>query len=437
MKVFYPTYTPIMTQTTPLNIGVCVDGTPIGNVDISITGAYCDTITQTITAQQAIDGYCFSLFGNTQAGKLAFTVTVSASGGITESKQFTAYASEETEEVTTKWTTFMSLMDGYANWRREYPTLTAGQIETIRQQLKDQIYVPSTPSGAPDFISNNPSTYGSVTLANAKLASSKRLDFHLYDLDGYKWTKETIYATNTDNTTTLFIDLFGHGEGGHQSLYTAMMAEGFDYGMASLPNTTDNPNIPGVDFWASRHNAIYISGIDRVGFNGLLLFVYDIVRLIDYAISQKAYTRIIVAGVSGGGLIAGLVAALDSRIDISFNCRGAFSQGTVGAGSEFEYGAERTFDWFAETNCGPRQAQNLRDITRFTWWMLACNGTRQHHNMQHILDTGLWFPDLWKQDLIDYATSIGCNFNFVRFTDPATATHGYQTDDINYIISNT
>lgn len=437
MKVFYPSYTPIMTLTTPLNIGVSVDGTPSGNVDISITGDYCNTVNQTITAQQAQDGYCFSVFGNVSNGRIAFTVTVTASGGISESKQFTAYVSDETiEEPNTKWTAFMSAMDGYANWRREYPSLSNAQIETVRQQLKDQIYIPAAPSGAPNTISNNPSSYGGVTLANAKLATSKRVDFVMNDLDGYSWTQECTYITNTDNTNTLFIDFFGHGEAGHQNLYNALMAEGYDYAMANLPSITTNPNVVGVDFWASRHNAIYLAGIDRVGFNGLLLFVFDKIRLIDYALSQKAYTKIVIAGASGGGHLAGLIAALDTRVQISFNCRGAYSQGTVGAGSEFEYAAERTFNWLNETNCGPRQAQNLRDITRFTWWMLACNGTRQHHNMQHILDAGGYYVDLWRYDLIDYAQSIGCNFNFVRFTNPLTATHGYQTDDINYIIDN-
>lgn len=447
MRLIYPKNKAIMSTLSPLNLGVMVDGVPSGDVDIAISGDEMTTINQTITAQQAQDGYCFSLYGdNTLAGRKPFTVTVSASNGITEEKTFTAYLTQEDEETVTKWTPYLCCIDGYANWRREYPTFT--DVSTKRNSLRTDLFGSSSlPTGAPYATTNPaPSSVNGVTLTHAKNADDYKVDFRMNDPDGYYWESSFGYVQNSDNLGILVIDHLGHGEPGHDTLFTALMDAGYDYANCALASATNNPLIT-ESFPTTRHNQILNQGIDRAGFDGRQLFLFDKVRFIDWVLTQKSYSQIILCGVSGGGQMGALWGGVDSRLNKVFACRGTGAQGQPFGGGDFEQGPGTLFDYYNEVGgsigavASPRVSASLRNHSRLDWYTIKAAEGNEFHLMWHPEDTCCWkkwYNELFGYDIQDYITEQGWSGSFNMFvnTDAGQTTHGYQAADISYIMAN-
>lgn len=418
-----------------------VEGVPSGNVTIDITGSEISSINQTITAQQAQDGYCFSLYGtHSEAGRKSFTVTVAATGGIVESKQFTVYLSEETEEVTRKWTPYLYLIDGICNWRRQYPTFTLSTFEAKRTALKESIFGNDYPSGAPESTAESQASNSNGTTFNVASPIRRRLNFSEEDIEGYTWTKDCYWATNAAASDTLVIDFSGHGEVGHQDLYDAIYSAGYDFASARMPwiGDTVNPDISGT---FGGHNS-YLTALDRDGYDARRLFFFDKVRMLDYILSQKSYTNVVLTGVSGGGYTASQFAAFyGAGITHVFIQRGTNSNGLFESEPHYEEGPNLSTDWDNEGNVGPRVLAKLKIHSRLDWPMMAVASGAVVHHMTHPDDTvgsyRSWSPQVYGEDLTNYALNIlGGSFSQFFNTEAGETTHGWQPTDIQYVLDN-
>lgn len=441
MRVLYNKYHPFLSQTIALNLGISFSPVPGSDVTIAISGQNVTGIGGTYTPSQCYDGINIKVYATKDSGREPVTITITATGGESSSFDINAYISQSVLfDVNFNWTAFFSLIDGYANWRKEYPEWTLSEATTIRNGLINDLFNgQGLPTGSPFAITTSPSTANGIVLAHSNLSTSKSLAFRMNDPDGYYWENSFGYVTNIANGGTLVIDHLGHGEPGHDTLYAALMNAGYDYANCGLAYTTNNPLIT-QSFPTSRHNQILTQGIDRDGFDGRQLFLFDKIRFITWVLQQKAYSRIVVIGVSGGGQMAALWAAIDTRIDTTFCHRGSGAQGQPFGGSDFEQGDCTLIDQFAQTVSGPRVGSSLRTYTRFTCWALALANGRTFHNTWAVNDTCCWrhwYPHIWNYDFENsLAISMGGTFHQNCLTDTADNTHGYQSGDITYIMAN-
>jgi len=442
-KLVYNTDVPALSTYAPLAIGIRFPSTPARNVDVTVSGTNVTTINATLTPTQCTNGYLLNLLASTaNVGRYYSDVTISAVGY--NSQNITVWVSSDVEDVNTKWTPYLTLTDGVVNWRREYPTFT--DVTSKRNALRTDIFgSTSLPTGAPYSVSTQ-SAVNTVTLDNANGSTGYELDFRQNDPDGYYWENPCGYQQNISANTTLVIDFLGHGENGHDELYNAIMDAGYDYASAPLAYITNNPLIT-LSFPTSRHNQIWNQGIDRVGFDGRQLFVFHIHRLIDYALTQKAYTKIILVGVSGGGQMAALAGALDPRINKVFCNRGSGAQAQPFGNGDGEQGMITLFDYYNEVGASigavaqPRTAASLRNHSRLDWYMMKAADGGDFHHMSHANDDCCWkgwYNDIYYKDFQDYITANGFTGNYYQSisTDAGEVVHGYQPSEITYIIAN-
>lgn len=436
-KLVYNTDVPALSTQVPLAIGIRFPSTPSGNVDVTVSGTNLTTINTTLTPTQCTNGYLLNLLASTaNLGRYYSDVTISAVGYT--SQNITVWISSDVEDVNSKWTPYLTLTDGVVNWRREYPTFT--DITAKRNALRTDIFgSTSLPTGAPYSITAT-GVVNSITLDNANGATSYELDFRQNDADGYYWENPCGYQQNTSGSTTLVIDFLGHGELGHDELYNAIMDAGYDYASATLAFLTNNPSISS-GFPTARHNEMYADGVDRAGFDARQLFVFHIHRLIDYTLTQKAYTKIVLVGVSGGAQMGSLAGALDPRINKVFANRGTGAQGQPYGGGDYEQGDGTLSNYLAETTAGPRVAASLRNHSRLDWYMIKVADGGDFYHMNHVSDDCCWkgwYNELFYKDFQDYITSNGFTGNYYQRinTDAGEVVHGYQPSEITYIISN-
>ena len=439
MRVTYNIKNPVFTTVNPLLVGVSFAETPGGNVTVNVTGSLIEAVEEELTPTQCVDGYCFKIFANTvNAGRKYVTITFSASGY--DDVQIIGWVSENTEEVNRKWTPYLYLMDGYANWRREYPNFDTTTFAAKKQALKDSLFndVIGYPIGGPNTITNSITAFNGVTF-NTSSPIRRRLTFVENDIDGYTWTMPSCWVTNEAESDVLVIDFFGHGEVGHQDFYDAMEAEGFDYAAGLMPfiPDTNNPNITGT---FGGHNS-YLTALDREGYDARRLFFFDKIRLLDYILSQKSYSKIVLCGVSGGGYMASQLSAFYDGLTHVFIQRGTNSTGLFESEPHYEEGSNRSVDYTNEGNVGPRVLAKLNQHTRLHWPVMAvANGAEVHH-MTHPNDTVAnyrsWNPEVYGKDLTDYCLNIfGGSFSQFFNTEAGETTHGWQPTDIEYIIDN-
>lgn len=437
MRVLKPD-NPALSQKSRLTIGVSFASAPAGTVDITISGAYIDTINKTLSVQECTDGYAFSFFANAATSGFApFDITVAGVGY--DSVVFEAYLSEDTEETNSKWTPLLTVLDGVCNWLRELPTFT--DVATKRQSLANDIFIDVEgvyPTGAPDSINTGGSGANGITFDNVASSTKVELVFTENDSQGYEWESVVGWSVNSTPSNVLVIDHLGHGEDGHDLMYDAIMDAGYDYANFALPLNNSNPNITS-SFPTDVHNDM-VDVLETPTYDIRRLFLFDKIRGLDYILSQKTYTKVVLVGISGGGQMALLLGSLYPSIDIVMAFRGTGAQGQPYGGNEAEQGPKTLDDYFNEGNCGAVISASMRRNTRLDMMALCAANGRKFHLVNHLTDDCCWkgyYPDIIKKPVEDKAAELGGNFYVHHFTDSGTAHHAYHTvDDVAYAMAN-
>jgi hypothetical protein len=436
MKVTSPD-NPVFSTKSRLTIGVKMPTPPVGPVDVTISGTYMTTINKTLTVQECTDGYAFSFFANDAThGFEPFDITIAGVGY--NSVIIPAYVSEDTEEANTKWTPLITVLDGVTNWRYELPTFTDATAK--RLALANDIFRDTGgvyPSGAPYSIQTGVPDGNGILLNNANSATKVRLKFRENDSQGYYWEGQVGWSENVNPSSVLVIDYLGHGEPGHDLMYNAIMDAGYDYANCVMASTTNNPGF--TTFF--DHNEMLTSGVNQAGYDFRRLFIFDKFRALDYILSQKTYTKIILTGISGGAMMGGLLAALESRIDKSFLFRGISFQSEPYGENDAEGGPLRLYNNLNNLTYGTLDntiiCESLRNHSRLDWMALAASNG-ECHLINHILDIGRagYYSDIVESKLKTKAIQLGGVFFNHHFTDPSTAVHGYYSvDDIAYLLA--
>lgn len=446
---------PHATTTKEFKIGVYLTSAPGSNVNMSVTGDSELSISGsslTFTSSDYNIPQMVKVTATLRKGYKAKTLTFSYSGGLTGSLQKTIRITESYSGATLPdGGTDYLLTDGYCSSMYETDGLTTGSdVDALEADLQSRIFKGSYPSGAPSVIT--PVTNFIITLGSA--AAKNSLSFVQNDIDGYPWTNLIGDVTNSSRNNKLFVDFFGHSELGHQALYDAIKPLGYDYGLANLAvtgtNSTTNPTISGGA--AAGHNQMFTGGLDRgspVAYMPKCLFHFDKIRYLEWVITQRTIDEIYLCGVSGGaqsiGLLLPLITnpVLKSKITKVFLVRGFNSNREPGIGGDYEQGGpfytESTGGAPAsETNSGPRVIQLYRDWPTLKIMLADCRNRTVHHLTHQDDQTGggRRFPERYELMMQQKALALGGSYNLFVNDNAAQSAHGYQADDIAYIVAN-
>lgn len=426
------------------------------NVTLELSGDLIVSQTITVTPAEALNGKAIRVYAKAAvpvdeddlvdihgyAGRKITDVTLQIEGY--EDYVFDAFVSSnsEIEPNNNELTPYICMMDGYANWRRQYPTMKIGDVANLRTQLADSLFKANYPNGARQS-TTNVSGYGGVTFNVA--SPIRRTDtYHELDKYGYNWTVACAYATNALPSSTLVISCHGHGEEGHQNFYNALYAAGHDYAALIMPglDNTDNPNISGT--FGGHDSYVYMDTDDS--YLAMRLFLFYGVRHIKALLQEKSYTKVVISGISGGCTVASHLSALLTEIQTTFLVRGANFEGLMTNDPGYEesdtwwssferYNTETTYNPIGRFYLG----EHRKKFHRANIMALAGSG-KVLHQLVHIDDTVSnwrgWLLELYGADLKTHCQSIGGDFSQHFNTKESEKTHGYQASEIAYIIDN-
>lgn len=361
-------------------------------------------------------------------------------------KQKNIVAAQSRLGVAGKDGTDVYLTDGWNACRVEANSISIPSASALRDAIKATLFKGNYPAGVP-LSSSTVSGYAGVTLTSVHAASITNYTFRELDEAGWQYDNNVTFVRNANPNGKLFVQLFGHGESFHQELYNSVIALGYDWAGACLAfavaNTENNPNLTGSPSWVA-HDQLYTAGVDTDTFDARRLFLFDKVRFVDHVLTLHSYTDIITAGASGGGWAATMWASFDERINKVFNVRGCNSYNHPESGSDFEQGPSFLTENFGgapavETIHGPRVTADYRSLGYLKRMMAVCANGADFHHVAHELDPlgGAYYIEIPYDIMQQKASQLngGSFFVFVN-TNPAEATHGFNTSDRQYILDN-
>lgn len=437
---------PFCTATKTYYCPVYLSHEPTSNVTVNVSEVSTSLLTitgteLTFTPANYNVPQMVKVVGSASQGYKEVDLSFIASGGFVESKTKKVIISESRTGTGGKNGSDVYLTDGWNATRVE-----ANAIEITNDNLKDAIiatiFKGNYPTGGPSN-TTTPTSYGVVTLANANAGTKSRFTFVETDENGYTYTNYIGHVRNTSPNDKLFIDLFGHGESFHQELYDAVIATGYDWagGMMAFTseNEENNPNITASPSWLA-HDQLFTNGVDTETFDARRLFFFDKIRFIEYILTQHSYTKIVIAGVSGGGWMATMLGSMLDNVDVIFEVRGCNSFGHPESGSDFEQGP----DFLAELTggakavdgkWGPRVTKDYREYGYLVRMALCSYNGADFHHISHELDPlgGANYNEM-ALGIMQTKTN-GKYFQYIN-KDSGQSTHGYGTNERNYIINN-
>ncbi|MFU0504107.1 hypothetical protein [Pseudaminobacter sp. NGMCC 1.201702] len=173
--------------------------------------------------------------------------------------------------------------------------------------------------------------FGSADLPTAAQFESHPLPIHAFlpfraerlnFLNGEAGTSRVLFVRSERETPAcLFLYLSGHGEGVDQPkpdafvLMRSALLLGCDLLHLSMPMSGDNAADRPPQKFGSKLPHNWLGTFETDNFSSLRWFVEPAVLSLNWATSRTGYDQIIAAGRSGGGWTAGLLGALDPRID--------------------------------------------------------------------------------------------------------------------------
>lgn len=435
---------PILTSTYPLIVAVSFAEAPHGDVTVNVTGDLINTLNEVITPAQAVVGYPLRLTATTNdVGKKKKTVTVSCTGYT--SLQFEVWVTSSDIETTgTLYRPFRNLMDGVSTWRLEVPTFTLAQKAAKRLDLINDLFKADTfdTDITPYSTTNNPAGVNGVTFDNINGTSSVSLKYRRNDPNGYYY-ENTLGADFNPSATVLVYDIQGHGEPGHQNFYNAVMNAGYDYAVAELSYpVTNNPNIT-ESFPTTRHNQLLSAGVDSNDFDARSLFLFHHIKGLRWLLNNKAYSKVIVTGISGGAQMVSLWQAIDPIADKIFAVRGTGLRTQPFGAGDYEQGPGALTKGSYETVAtgGPRVLASMLKHTRLDWYALSVAEGIDFYHMNHEIDDCCWkgwYNEIPEPEMQEHFSEQGFPGTYTLWTNTnaAEAVHGYHAGDINFILSN-
>lgn len=257
------------------------------------------------------------------------------------------------------------------------------------------------------------------------------------DVDGYTWTHYVyhIFAT-TGTRNKLMVNSEGHGEVNHATLINALLALGIDVFHCSMPvvgqNTENNPTVTTTG--TGGHNQLLTGGLDRVGYNPIELFLFDKVIALNYAIATYPnYSgNSWACGVSGGGFIAAMWGAIDTRVKKVFAVRSNMPQKMKSVAGDYDQGDSLATSGSRLYTDFYRTIASVSDLI-----VLCCTGGRYYKTIANTYDATVGNV-VWKyvgDKFASVASSLGGTYEQAISTASGEATHGYQTTDISEITS--
>lgn len=434
---------PIATGNKTYQIGVYLASEPATDVTVTITGdAIIGDIELTFTTSNYNVPQRVTILGTTNFGRKEVDITFAMTGGFTGSVVKEVIIAQSRQGVGGKNGSDVYMTDGWNATRKEANDISIPSASDLRETIKTTLFKGNYPSGIHDAVTSV-TAYDAVNLVNANAGAKNRYTYTEQDEDSWTYTNFVGHVRNVTPNNKLFIQLFGHGESFHQEMYNAVIAEGWDWAGGSLAfsgvNSEDNPNLTGSPSWLA-HDQLFTEGVDTETFDARRLFLFDKVRFLDYILTQHPYTEIVVAGASGGGWASLFWAQFDERITKVFCVRGANSYNHPESGSDFEQGPGFLTEFTggaaaSETVHGPRITADYRNLGYLKRMALICANGAEFHHISHELDVlgGAYYIDIPK-DIMQTKTS-NKFFTYVN-TDAGQATHGFNTGDINYVITN-
>lgn len=312
----------------------------------------------------------------------------------------------------------------------------------------------TTRSDAINFIFNGnglPSGYATLSVTNGYTGPMHGIDTSTItgednvdrytitrtDVDGYTWTHYVYHifsSTGTDNK--LMINQEGHGEAGHTTLVSALLALGIDVLHCSMPvvgqNTENNPTVTSTG--TAGHNQFLSGGLDRVGYNPMELFLFDKIIALNYALdTYPTYSgNVWASGCSGGGQMSTFLGAIDTRVSKVFAVRAVMPQKMKSAVGDYEQGDSLAISGSRLYTDFYRNISSFSDLI-----LLCCTGGRYYKTICNSYDSTVGNV-VWKyvgDKFTELATEYGGTYEQSISNASAQATHGYQTDDISAITS--
>lgn len=336
------------------------------------------------------------------------------------------------------------------NWTDEITINSQADVSTLRTSL-----ISAITNGAgldtlsPTVVTGHTGVMHICDSANITGWSSiNRLSFTKNDVDGFTWTnRDYILFTNSGTPKNkLVINIQGHisdSSTAHETWMSQLLADGYDVLFVALPiasndNVETNPSITQQS--TGGHDQIFSTGLDRAGYNAMVLYFFDKTSSISYLQNLFSYDAIFCCGISGGGWGTTLLMALDSRISRGVCVRGtlpaSLKDNSLGIFQEGDY--EQGGTMFNQVRCGPRIFDMYTDHSYIDMYIMNSSVTRRFKLVNHLSDTccfGGTTPQVIAPKLINKAITLGGKFEQATDTDPATATHAYSLFDRTEMIN--
>jgi hypothetical protein len=441
---------PFCTATKTYYCPVYLREAPASDVTITVTGdAGLVTITGsslTFTSANYNTPQVVKIVGVTNQGYQPTDITFTATGGLSEVKTKEIIITESRTGTGGKDGSDVYLTDGWNATRVEANAISISSVTDLRNAIIDTLFKGDYPTGGPET-TTTPTSYGGVTLANANAGAKNRYKFSEQDENGDEYRNYVAHVRNTSPNNKLFFQFFGHGESYHQELYDQVIATGYDWAGAcmafAVENEEDSAAITASPSWLG-HDQLYTGGIDTATFDARRLFLFDKIRFLEYIVTQHTYTKIVIAGVSGGGWMAMMIGTILQNIDVIFADRGVNSYNHPESGSDFEQGPSFLTEFTggataSEAVSGPRIVADYRTLGYLKRMILACGNGADFHHISHELDPlgGANYIQIPIDLMEAKATALGGGMYYQYINKNAgQSTHGFNTAERTYIIAN-
>lgn len=327
----------------------------------------------------------------------------------------------------------------FLKWDLELHIATETDANNLRTTLIASVF---NGGGLPTITPTSTTSYtGVMHICNSAnltgFSTITRYAFATNDIDGFTWTNRCyLIETSATSNGNLIINCQGHitdSSTAHESLMNDALAAGYDVLFVALcissnDNTETNPNITLQS--TGGHDQIASTGLDRVGYNALELYLFDKVSAINLLVGN--YTDIYMCGISGGGWCTTIMAALDTRIKRAVAVRGylprCFKDDVFNLEGDYEQGGSL----FKQLRTTSRIYDLYSDISYIDMVLMGTTGARVFHGTSHRTDSccfkGLSYL-YWRQPIRRLAETWGGDFYHYVDTDASRSTHAYSVFD--------
>jgi hypothetical protein len=268
-------------------------------------------------------------------------------------------------------------------------------------------------------------------------SSIDKLSFTMTDVNGDTWTNVVYHIHATTGNGKAFFNHEGHSELLHKDLINALLADGFDVFHTSMPAQKDNSETSSVitQTGVNGHNQILSGGIDRAGYYGLPMYIFDKIMAYNYAEANYNYTNYYGAGISGGSVGAIYMGIFLPAIEKTFLCRAWSHRSLNTTEPDYEGGGTRSLS----TNCGPRMKALFDTLESADLLLMACTSGRKVVVYHNTYDTAVPaatngnYLALFGPKMVEFASRVNGTIEYIIDTDSGRAAHGYDSNLISII----